>query len=153
MCEVLYEANTVKDRFDFPELPTHLSDEVDTGKFLQLNEVILKACENDPKRRYRTAHNLHADLELLRQGKPLQLTESPTNNLPVQLTSFIGRENEMVEVRQLLATTRLLTLTGAGGCGKTRLALEIAAGLLDVYFDGVWLVELASRTDPASVDP
>ena len=49
------------------------------------------------------------------------------NNLPLQLTSFVGREREIAEIQRLLATTRLLTLTGAGGCGKTRLALQVAA--------------------------
>src|SRR5207248_10824042 len=73
------------------------------------------------------------------------------NNLPRQLTSFVGREKEMVEVRQLLSTTALLTLTGSGGCGKTRLALQVAADLLEEYADGVWLVELASLADPALV--
>jgi predicted ATPase/DNA-binding NarL/FixJ family response regulator len=72
------------------------------------------------------------------------------NNLPQQLTSFIGREQEIAEVRSLLALTRLLTLTGPGGCGKTRLALQMAASLLD-FPDGVWLVELAALSDPALV--
>ena len=73
------------------------------------------------------------------------------NNLPLQLTSFIGREKEMAEVRQLLGATRLLTLTGPGGTGKTRLALETAADVLDSFGDGVWLVELASLADPTLV--
>lgn len=72
-------------------------------------------------------------------------------NLPLQLTSFIGREHEIAEVKRLLATTRLLTLTGAGGCGKTRLALRAAEGLLDEYPDGVWFVDLAPLTEPALV--
>ncbi len=75
----------------------------------------------------------------------------PDNNLPVQLTSFIGREREIAEVRRLLAGTRLLTLTGSGGAGKTRLALEAAEGLLPDFADGVWWVELASLYDPALV--
>ena len=74
-------------------------------------------------------------------------SDTPTNNLPVQLTSFIGREREMGEVKSLLTTTHLLTLTGSGGCGKTRLALEVAADLVKEYEDGVWLVELASLLD------
>ena len=73
------------------------------------------------------------------------------NNLPQQLTSFIGREKEMVQVTTLLAHTRLLTLLGAGGSGKTRLSLQVAADLLDDYPDGVWLIELAPLSDPALV--
>src|SRR3954469_20439540 len=75
------------------------------------------------------------------------------NNLPQQLTSFIGREREIAEVEGLLGTTRLLTLIGTGGAGKTRLALQVAYGLLerDSYPDGVWLVELGTLTDPALV--
>ena len=81
-------------------------------------------------------------------SKPL---DAPKHNLPRQLTSFIGRKCEVKEVKGLLSTTYLLTLTGSGGCGKTRLALEVAADLIDKYADGVWLVELASLSDPALV--
>ena len=77
--------------------------------------------------------------------------EVSTDNLPAQLTSFIGREGEIAELKDLLTTTRLLTLTGAGGCGKTRLGLKIASDLVEEYADGVWLVELASLSDPALV--
>src|SRR5580704_8116054 len=65
------------------------------------------------------------------------------NNLPVQLSAFIGREREVSEVRALVESCRLVTLTGAGGCGKTRLSLQVAAELLDGSGDGVWLAELA----------
>src|SRR3990172_1312097 len=74
---------------------------------------------------------------------PLKSLELLPNNLPRLLSSFVGREREMAEVKRLLTTERLLTLTGAGGCGKTRLALEVAADLLNQYRDGAWLVELA----------
>ena len=74
----------------------------------------------------------------------------PTN-LPALWTSFIGREKEIAAVHSLLAQTRLLTLTGSGGCGKTRLALQAAADRIEDYPDGVWLVELASLSDPALV--
>ena len=77
------------------------------------------------------------------------------NNLPVARGAFVGREREMSEVKRALASTRLLTLTGAGGSGKTRLALEVAGNVAgdhpDEYPDGVWLVGLASLTDGALV--
>jgi non-specific serine/threonine protein kinase len=73
------------------------------------------------------------------------------HNLPHPIASFVGRDREIAEVGRLLATTRLLTLTGAGGVGKTRLAHEVAVGVLDDYPDGVWLVELAALADPALV--
>lgn len=73
------------------------------------------------------------------------------NNLPQQTTSFIGREKELREVNDLLKTTRVLTLTGFGGCGKSRLSLQIAAEALENYKDGVWFIELAPVTDGAIV--
>ncbi|GIK55975.1 MAG: tetratricopeptide repeat protein [Chloroflexi bacterium] len=78
---------------------------------------------------------------------------SPPHNLPPQATSFIGRKAEVTAVRQLLAqpTTRLLTLTGTGGTGKTRLCLQVAAAALPDFADGVWFVPLAAITDPTLV--
>jgi predicted ATPase/DNA-binding SARP family transcriptional activator len=73
------------------------------------------------------------------------------SNLPTPLTSFIGREHEMAEVQGLLPMTRLLTLTGVGGCGKTRLAIEVARGVTEEFPDGIWLVDLAALADPALV--
>jgi len=82
---------------------------------------------------------------------PLRTLDVRPNNLPVQLTSFIGRETQMAEVKGLLSAARLLTLTGVGGTGKTRLALQVAADELDTFSDGVCLVELASLSDPGLV--
>jgi predicted ATPase/class 3 adenylate cyclase len=82
---------------------------------------------------------------------PLRSLQAFANNLPVQPTSFIGREREIAEIKNLLLTTRLLTLTGIGGAGKTRLSLQVAAEVLEEYPDGVWLVELAALSDPALV--
>lgn len=79
---------------------------------------------------------------------PLRSLSVLPHNLPVQLTSFIGRDREISEVKHLLANTRLLTLTGPGGSGKTRLALQAAAESLHAYPDGVWLAELAALADP-----
>lgn len=99
-----------------------------------------------PERVFQLVHiNLPANFP------PLKSLDTLPTNLPLQLTSFIGREKEIEEVKQLLSRTRLLTLTGSGGCGKTRLALQVAADLLDEYPDGIWLVELASLTAPALV--
>ncbi len=92
---------------------------------------------------------LHPDLPA--QFPPLKSLDAFPNNLPRQLTGFIGREREMAEVQRLLTTTCLLTLTGTGGAGKTRLALQIAADVLEGYPDGVWLAELAALSDPALV--
>jgi predicted ATPase/class 3 adenylate cyclase len=81
---------------------------------------------------------------------PRTLDARPTN-LPVQLTSFVGREVELAEVKALLERSRLLTLTGAGGTGKSRLALQVAGELLLDFKDGVFFVDLSSVTDPALV--
>ena len=72
----------------------------------------------------------------------------PPHNLPLELSSFVGREREIAEVKELLADHRLLTLTGPGGCGKTRLALAVARDMVEGVEDGAWMVELASLADP-----
>jgi predicted ATPase/class 3 adenylate cyclase len=79
---------------------------------------------------------------------PIKTLDSYRHNLPIQLTSFFGREREMTEIKQALVEHHLVTLTGSGGVGKTRLSLQVAADLLDQFPDGVWFVELASITDP-----
>src|SRR5512143_2370746 len=81
----------------------------------------------------------------------LRTLETSPNNLPLQLTSFIGREKELADVKRLLANTRLLTLVGPGGTGKTRLSLQAAADLLHTFPQGAWLVELAPVSDSALV--
>ena len=73
------------------------------------------------------------------------------SNLPAQLTSFVGRSAELAEVKQMLKSNRLVTLTGAGGSGKTRLALQVASSLVEAYRDGVWMVELATISEPTLV--
>jgi Holliday junction resolvasome RuvABC ATP-dependent DNA helicase subunit len=81
-------------------------------------------------------------------GSPSASRSYSHDNLPLQLTSFVGREREMAEVEDLLADHHLLTLTGPGGSGKTRLALAVASEVVLDFEDGVWLVELASLSDP-----
>ena len=89
--------------------------------------------------------------QLRRDFPALRSLEATPNNLPQQVTSFIGRERELTDIKQLLEGTRLLTLLGMGGLGKTRLSLQIAADVLEKYPDGVWFVELAPIKDPALV--
>src|SRR5262245_31766059 len=91
----------------------------------------------------------HPDLP--REFPPLRSLDALPHNLPLQLTSFVGRERELAEVAGLLGAHRLVTLTGVGGTGKTRLALQAAADALPAYPDGVWLVELAALRDPGLV--
>jgi class 3 adenylate cyclase len=87
--------------------------------------------------------------DLVQDFPPLQSFAAIANNLPIQVTSFIGRERELAELQHLLPTTRLLTLTGSGGTGKTRLSLQVAAEVLDSFKDGVWFIELAPLSDTA----
>jgi len=95
-----------------------------------------------PERVYQVIH------PRLRQDFPaLRSLEATPNNLPQQITSFVGRERALAEVRQLLGRTRLLTLVGVGGLGKTRLSLQLGAEVLDDYADGVWFVELGPLAD------
>jgi predicted ATPase/DNA-binding CsgD family transcriptional regulator len=85
--------------------------------------------------------------------EPLRSLDALPNNLPDRLTSFIGRERELEQVACALSSSRLLTLTGAGGCGKTRLAAQAAADALDAFGDGVWWVDLAPLADPGAIGP
>jgi predicted ATPase len=89
--------------------------------------------------------------DLPSQFPGLRSLESVPNNLPEQLNTFIGREREMAEVKRLLASTRLLTLTGMGGTGKTRLSVQVAADLFDQFPDGIWMVEFATIDEAAQV--
>jgi predicted ATPase/class 3 adenylate cyclase/Tfp pilus assembly protein PilF len=96
-----------------------------------------------------TGPGLAAEFPPLRSlGNPALL-----NNLPAELTPFIGRDREIDEVRALIRSSRLVTITGAGGAGKTRLALHVAAEMLDGSGDGVWLVELAAVTNEEALAP
>ncbi len=79
---------------------------------------------------------------------PLKSLSTYRHNLPVQVSTFVGRHKELSDVRRLLKETRLLTLLGPGGTGKTRLMLEAAEEVIEAFADGVWLVELAQLTDP-----
>ena len=79
---------------------------------------------------------------------PGTYSDTRHHNLPVELTSFVGRRNELLELHGVLASSRLLSLTGAGGVGKTRLALRLARDVVNDFSDGVWLVDLAPLSVP-----
>ena len=82
---------------------------------------------------------------------PLRSLESTPNNLPLQITTFIGRDGDLHELAALVRRSRLVTVVGTGGLGKTRISLQVAAELIDEFPDGVWLVELAALADPRLV--
>ncbi len=118
-------------------------DQPPAGANLQdLGEHRLKDLER-PERVYGLLHP-----DLLGDFPPLRSLSGLPNNLPQQVTSFVGRERETPEVERLLRASRLLTLTGAGGTGKTRLSLQVAANILEEHPDGAWFVEFAPVSDP-----
>ncbi|WP_232079353.1 helix-turn-helix transcriptional regulator [Mycobacterium conspicuum] len=104
----------------------------------------------DLPRPERVAQLCHPDLcnEFAPLRKAVTLEGSVAQHLPVHLTSFVGRDTELAEVRAVLADNRLVTLVGAGGVGKTRLAVQVAAAAAGGYADGAWYVDLAPITDP-----
>lgn len=126
-----------------PTPPSRFNPKVPPG----LDALILRLLEKEPEKRFADANQvlnaLHTAL-----GEPPSSADAPRHNLPLELTSFIGRQRELKEVRALLDEHRLVTLTGVGGTGKTRLALQTARALLDAFPQGVWAVELSSLADP-----
>jgi predicted ATPase/predicted Ser/Thr protein kinase len=119
----------------------------------RLRQIIMRCLEKRPQDRVQTAVDLARDLRNDVDANPYtpRRTERPRHNLPQRLSSFVGREREIAEIREGLTRTRLLTLSGPGGIGKTRLALQVAALSINKYSDGVKFVELASLGDPALV--
>src|SRR6266487_607198 len=122
------------------------TDRLPAGVSLRdLGRIRLRDLES-PEHVYQLVHPaLRADFPALRS---LEVTP---NNLPRQVSSFIGRELELAQIRKLLRTTRILTLVGPGGIGKTRLSLQVAADAMDDFGDGVWFVDLATVVDPRLV--
>jgi predicted ATPase/DNA-binding SARP family transcriptional activator/DNA-binding CsgD family transcriptional regulator len=121
-------------------------------QYERLQEALSRELGADPSE---ASRRLHEEI-LAGQVSPSQPRVIPPpdkapsagqHNLPAPRSSFIGRERELVEIKRTLAMTRLLTLTGMGGAGKTRLALEVAKNLVGAYPDGVWLVELAALSE------
>ena len=103
-----------------------------------------------PQSQYSQWISFARGLSSLPTQSPLS-SNKPESNLPISLTSFVGREKEQAQVINLISKHRLLTLTGSGGVGKTRFARKLGEQLLENYADGVWLVELASLNDPTLI--
>jgi predicted ATPase len=99
-----------------------------------------------PERIWQLGHG-----ELANDFPPIKTLDARGHNLPVQLTAFVGRDIEVRDVRKRLESASLVTLTGPGGIGKTRLALQVAAERIDEHADGVWFADLSSVTDPELV--
>jgi len=135
-----------------------------------VEQVVFRALAKDPKHRFASVQDFAVALEVASKAESpgiMHLTDTPKqiaeaeqrnpafrfNNLPVQLTSLIGREQEVTEVSALLQRpdVRLVTLTGMGGIGKTRLGLQVATELFVTFADGIFFVSLASVSDPPSV--
>lgn len=132
------------------EAPVVLSDKIPG----EIERVLSKALAKAPSERFASAAEMALALDscLAPGSAPGSRAQAePRNNLPQQVTSFIGREIEIEELINLIGKTRLLTVTGSGGCGKTRLCMQLATRVLDHYPDGVWLVELAPLSDPGLV--
>lgn len=118
----------------------------------ELREVLAEELGIDPSPALRRLEDdmLQQRLDLEAPAGPAQVATGPVQaptNLPTRLTTFVGREDDIAEVARLCANARLVTLVGAGGVGKTRLALEVASRLVDEHPDGVFLVELAPLSD------
>ncbi len=170
---VLYEAATGRRPFEGPTVYSVLHEialveppapsRARAGLPRELDQVLLRAMAKDRERRYQSAADLasalralgrersETDDEVASESAFSETAQRIPNNLPASLTSFVGRQDEMAEVGRLLGTSRLITLTGAGGCGKSRLSVQLARNLLESYPDGAWLVELAPLSDPALV--
>ncbi|HJS28873.1 MAG TPA: tetratricopeptide repeat protein, partial [Anaerolineales bacterium] len=111
--------------------------------------IIHRLLAKAPEDRFASADEVGAALAAV--AVQLQSPPGPRANLPIQLSSFIGRERELAQVREMLSDSRLVTLVGPGGCGKSRLAIQVALELIAEYPHGVWLIELGAISDPALI--
>lgn len=165
---VLYEAATGRPAFTGPstiallhEIVTRDPDPpsaIRPGLPYSFDLLIARALAKDRERRFASATELAEALRALRSElsgavptAPREAAAAGPNNLPAEAKSFVGRAREVAEVKRLIAANRLVTVTGSGGCGKTRLALRVAGDLVAEFPDGVWLTELAGLSDPTLV--
>ena len=137
-----YRGQILLTQSDIDQVQRHLPD---GGRLRELGRYSLSAVE-----RSQTIYQIERPGQAITSA-PLRFPPAPLTNLPLQPTSFVGREREEAAIGGLLERAPLVTLTGAGGCGKTRLAVHVAADRLERYADEPGIVELAALTDPALV--
>jgi len=166
---LLYEASTGRHPFEAPSALAMIHEitlieppapsRLQRGLPRSFDALVVRAMAKDRERRFSRASEIAKALRSLEDEPPV-LVESAAgsdvasrvpHNLPLSLTSFVGRAEEMEEVARLLGSARLVTLLGSGGCGKTRLAIQVARNLLERFSHGAWVVEMASLSDPALV--
>ena len=113
----------------------------------EIERIVRQCLMKNPDERYQTAREIYNDLRALMEtvlsSRSTAVTKTPSHNIPALLTKFVGRERELNELTALLATSRLVTITGVGGAGKTRLSMEAAIRSLKNFSDGIWQVNLA----------
>jgi len=129
-----------------PRSPKELREDLPDS----MSALIGRTLQKNPSDRFPSADDFLNALEFFGSEPKIPAAQTQ-HNLPVQLTSFIGREKDIEEIQGLIEEHRLVTLTGAGGCGKTRLAIEASAGFVDEFDDGVWFVDLAPVSDPGLI--
>jgi non-specific serine/threonine protein kinase len=135
-----------------PEPVTRLNHEIPP----ELERITLKCLEKLRERRHQSATEVVRELRRLRRQTDSDLFrigpgDTRRHNIPASLTSFVGRQRETEELQRSLAASRLVTVTGAGGCGKTRLAFHVASNLLTRFPEGVWIVDLSALSEPGLV--
>jgi predicted ATPase len=124
-----------------------ISSDVKNDLSDELVKTVYKCLQKNPNDRFQSVGEILEALQDDSSESLSKVTKSTNHNLPVLLTSFIGRKKEIETVKQFLTEHRLVTLTGAGGCGKTRLALQVVQDKIHDFADGVWLVDFAPLSD------
>ncbi len=135
---------------DLMRLSAFNGDRAGVARFFSICKTVLaRELDVEPSAETRAAHVQYLDQAAANPPRPAMTSEAQSHNLPLQLSRFVGRVDELKDIKHLVMQNRLLTLVGAAGVGKTRLGLAAAEQVLDFFPDGVWLIDLAPLADPA----